>query len=172
MKTVHELIVFADNFQFQLQDQSEEPEFPDEWSESLASQLFVSGDRVVGIGTVRDLDVEVTVIIHSDPMDENKIHSMPDCADFDHVVQTNIYLPSGRMVVTGCTESYDEVSKMELPPGAYGMRIFWSNLDSTDELGFEGDDHYKIELWPETFLEEQVIKAWRQLMYQGNPQNN
>lgn len=171
MKIVHELIVFADNFQVQIQDQKEECDFPESWNDSLLTQLYVAGDRVLGIGTVRDLDVELTIEVNSDRMDDKDIYEDPDCSDYDHVVQCNIDFPSGELLISGSSE-IDEASKIIIPPGTYGLRIFWSNLDSTDELGFEGDDHYKIELWPNTYFEERILKMWRQIAFQINPQNN
>jgi hypothetical protein len=172
MKTVHELIVFADNFQIQIQDLKEESDFPESWNDALLTQLYVVGDSVLGLGTVRDLDVELTIEVNSDRMDDKEIYTDPDCSDYDHVVQCNIEVPSGELLISGCTESFDEASKITVPPGSYGLRIFWSNLDSTDDLGFEGDDHYKIEMWPNTYFEERIIKVWRQIAFQMNPQNN
>lgn len=172
MKTVHEFLVFADNFQFQIQDQKEECEFPEEWNDRLLTQMYAAGERVIGICTVRDLDVEVSIVIHSDKMDEKDVHKIPDLTEYDHVAQCNLELPSGAFILTGCTEFYDDANKIRVEPGQYGVRIFWSNLDSIDELGFEGDDRYIIEMWPDTQFEPQVLKAWRQLAYQINPQNN
>lgn len=172
MKTVHELIVFADNFQFQVQDKKEDCDFPESWNDQLLTQLFVIGDRILGVGTVRDLDVEVTIEVYSEPMDEKMLITDPDCADYDHVAQCNIDIPSGELLVSGCTESFDQSNTIKLPAGQYGVRLYWSNLDSTDEIGFEGDDHYRIELWPDTYLEERIIKMWKNIAFQMNPQNN
>jgi hypothetical protein len=172
MKIVHELIVFADNFQVHLQDQKEEADFPESWNDLLLTQLYVAGERVLGIGTVRDLDVEMTIEVNSDRMDDKDIYTDPDCSDYDHVAQCNIDLPSGEILISGCTESFDEAHRISVPPGTYGVRMYWSNLDSTDDLGFEGDDHYKLEFWPNTYFEERIIKMWRHLAYQINSQNN
>jgi hypothetical protein len=171
-KIVYNLHVFADNFQFQLQDQIEDCEYPEYWNDALLTQLFVSGNRIVGIGTVRDLDIDLTLEIYADPMDEKQLEEEPDVSHCDHAAQTNLELPSGKLLITGCTTDYEETIKLDLPAQYYGVRIFWQELDSIDELGFEGEDKYLIQLWPNTYFEEGVIKLWRQLALQSQSHNN
>lgn len=171
-KTVHNLHIFADNFQFQLQDQIEDCDYPEYWNDALLTQLFVSGNRIVGIGTVRDLDINVTLEIYAEPMDEKEIDEEPDLSNCDHAAQTNIELPSGKLLITGCTTDYEETIKIDLPARNYRLRIFWEQLDTIDELGFEGEDHYLIQLWPDTHFEELVLKEWRQLAFQAQAHNN
>lgn len=171
-KTVHQIEVFADNFQIQIQDQIEECEYPESWNDCLLTQLYVCGDRILGIGTVRDLDCELTLEIFHGAMDEKEQLTDPDLNDYDHAVQCTMDIPSGKLLITGCSSDYDECAKIELPKGTYGVRIFWSGLDTTDELGFEGDDRYTVQLYPDTHFEERILKPWRQLAYQLNPQNN
>ena len=171
-KTVYQLNIFADNFQFQLQDQMEECQFPESWNDSLLGRLFACGKNVVGVSTVRDLDCEITVEVYAGKMDERMQLDDPDLAPYDHAVQCNIDIPSGRLLISGCTTPCDEMTRLEVPPGHYGVRIFWSNLEKTDALGFEGDDQYLVQLWPYTELDEVILKFWRQLALQINSQNN
>lgn len=171
-KTVHQVSVFADNFQFQLQDQVEDCDYPENWNDALLTQLYVCGNRIIGIGTVRDLDVDVTLEVYDEKMDDKELDVDPDVSDFDHVVQCNLEIPSGKLLITGCTSDYEEALKLTLPARQYGVRIFWSNLDSTDELGFEGEDKYLIQFWPDTYFEERIFRVWRNLAYQLNSQNN
>ena len=88
-----------------------------------------------------------------------------DLDGWDQVVQCNISIPSGKILVAGPTEDVQFAKRLEVRPGNYGMRIFWGGLDTVDELGFEGDDRYKIMMWPKTEFEERVIKSWRELAY-------
>lgn len=171
-KSVHHVSVFADNFQFQLQDQVEDCEYPEVWNDALLTQLFVFGPSIVGISTVRDQDVSVILEVYDKPMDEKDLRTEPDLSDYDHAAQCNLDLPSGKLLITGCTSDYEDALKLNLPFHHYGVRIFWSNLDSPDELGFEGDDEYLIQLWPNTQFEEQIMKVWKNLAYQLNPDNN
>lgn len=171
-KTVHQIELFADNFQIQIQEQVDDCDYPEDWNDSLLTQLYVAGVNILAIGTVRDLDVDLTVEIYQEAMDEKERLTDPDMEEYDHVVQCNINIPSGKLLITGCSTDYEETTKLNLKPGQYGARIFWSGLDSTDDMGFEGDDRYLIKLYPETYFEERILKAWRQLAYQLNPQNN
>jgi hypothetical protein len=171
-KTTHIISVFADNFQFYLQDQVDDCDYPEDWNDSLLTRLFACGEKVVGIGTVRDLDCEITLEVFANPMDEKQQQDEPDLSDYDHVAQCNIEIPSGKLMIGGCTTDYEETTKLDLAPGHYGVRIFWSNLDKTDTLGFEGDDQYMIQLFPETYFDEVIFKFWRQLALQLNTQNN
>lgn len=165
-KTVHHVNVFADNFQFHLQDKVEECEFPETLNDNLLMRLFACGERVLVVGTVRDLDCEVTLEIYEEPMDEKMQEEEPDLYDFDHAGQGNLDIPSGKLLIHGCTMAHDDATTIEVKPGNYGVRIFWSNLDKTDTLGFEGDDQYLIQMWPDTHFDEVTLKFWRQLALQ------
>ena len=171
-KSVHHVSVFADNFQFQLQDQVEDCDYPEFWNDALLTQLFVFGQGIIGISTVRDQDVDVTLEIYDKPMDEKDLRTDPDLSEYDHAAQCNLELPSGKLLITGCTSDYEDALKLTLPARNYGVRLFWSNLDAIDELGFEGDDAYLIQLWPDTQFDERILKVWKNLAHQLNPDNN
>ncbi len=171
-KTVYNITVFADNFQFQLQDQVEDCEYPEHWNDGLLTQLYVVGEKLVGIGTVRDLDIDLRLEIFEEPMTEKELFAKIDLSEYDHAVQCNIDIPSGKLLVTGCTTDYEEAAKITLPPGRYGMRILWKDLDSSDDLGFEGEDEYMVQLWPNTEFEERILKNWSQIAFHLNPYNN
>lgn len=160
-----EIIVFADNFQFHLQDKRSECDYPESWNEEIMNGLFVAGSNVIGIGTVRDLDVEVTLQIMPTPMDEKDKDKLPELEDWDHAVQCTLDVPSGELLIAGPTEDIEQAAKLTVEPGRYGVRIFWGNLENVDEIGFEGDDVYKIVMWPDTDLETRILKRWRSLVY-------
>jgi hypothetical protein len=165
-QTEHKTItIFADNFQFHLQDRRSECDYPESWNEEIMNGLFVAGQNVVGIGTVRDLDVEVEIVTHSLPMDDNDKDKLPDLVDWDHAVQCSIEVPSGQLLLAGPTADIDHSPVLQLKPGRWGLRIFWANLEVIDEVGFEGEDKYKVELWPNTDLETLILKRWRSLAY-------
>lgn len=162
---VHQINVFADTFQFHIQDIADECLYPETWNDDLALQLFVIGDKILGVGTVRDHDVDVTIEIFDTPMDSGDVDKEPDLDDWDQVIQCNINVPTGKILVTGATEDPELAKRLEIRPGHYGVRIFWGGLDTVDELGFEGDDYYKIMMWPNTEFEERVIKPWKELAF-------
>jgi hypothetical protein len=45
-----------------------------------------------------------------------------------------------------------------LKPGAYRIRVYSSDLASV--IGDEGNDYYKIEIWPSTNMERNVVKQY------------
>ncbi|MBY0357140.1 MAG: hypothetical protein K2W82_03990 [Candidatus Obscuribacterales bacterium] len=161
---VHQVTVFADNFQFHIQDATAEGEYPETLNDDLITSFLALGDKVVAIGTVRDLDVEVTIEIFDEPLDQEDIEEEPDTDGFDQVAQCNIDLPSGRFFVAGPVEDIEHAKKIEVKPGSYGMRIFWKDLHSVDTVGFEGDDSYRIMMWPDTEFEPRLIKMWKNLI--------
>lgn len=165
-EAIHRTVtVFADNFQFHLQDKKAECEYPESWNEEIMNALFVAGRGVVGIGTVRDLDVDVDVQVNDKPLEEREKENIPDLSQWDHAVQCTLELPSGELLITGPTAPPEEAAIFQLKPGNYGVRIFWSNLDEVEAIGFEGEDTYKIEMWPDTELDTRVLKRWRSLVY-------
>jgi hypothetical protein len=48
--------------------------------------------------------------------------------------------------------------EMIVKPGAYRVRVYSSNLVSVE--GDEGDDYYKIEVWPDVQMERKVLKQY------------
>lgn len=40
------------------------------------------------------------------------------------------------------------------------MRSLHGRLDTIDESGLEGGDHYRVVLWPSPPAEVQVVKLW------------
>jgi hypothetical protein len=43
-----------------------------------------------------------------------------------------------------------------MKPSTYRVRIYSSNLNTVD--GDEGDDYYKVEVWPSVYKERIVLK--------------
>lgn len=63
MKT-YQLELFADYYQFYFQDDnSDYGDLSEAWTEDATNQLMAISDRVVGVGTVRNMDVQVFVTI-------------------------------------------------------------------------------------------------------------
>lgn len=155
--------VFADNFQFLVLDKRAECHYPETWNDEMLEHLFAMGEQVLGIGTVRDLDVPVEVIIHEQALEELEVISEVEFSRWDHVVQAVIDIPSGVLMLHGPTQDLADAEYIELPAGRYGIRVFWQALDDVDAVGFEGNDSYHLELWPDTEFMPMVLKSWRML---------
>jgi len=151
----HQFELFADYFQFYIQDEDSEGINGESWPEAASNRMLAVEKGAIGVGTVRNMHVPVTIeILRSEP---NK-----DIADWDHVVECSIDLPSGRLVAAGCTDYFPDAARIEMPSGKYRARVSFGSLTSLSEDGLEGDDHYRVQLWPGSAISIEVIKF-------GNP---
>jgi hypothetical protein len=113
--------------------------------------MFATAPGVIGIGTVRNMNVAVTVEIHdSEPLE--------DLSAFDHVVEGSLSVRGNRIVVAGCTDYFPDAARYEIAPGIYRARISCQGLDTLSENGVEGMDRYRVQLWPAPLIEPTVIK--------------
>lgn len=89
--------------------------------------------------------------------------SEPDAnlSAWDHVNECSLDVPSGRIVIAGCTDYFPDAARIELAPGSYRARLYYGSLDSLSEDGLDGDDNYKVVLWPAAPGPVQVLKADR-----------
>lgn len=160
---VYEFNVFADNFQVNLQDLRAEIDYPESLADDLMESLVSLSENFIAIGTVRDHDVSVKVTVFEEPLPESELAVEPEMDEIDHAAQGNISINSGIVAVLGCGEPFEEANRIELKPANYGVRIFWTGLDTLDSDGFDGDDQYHFQLWPDTRMEPKVLKVWRGL---------
>src|SRR5579864_9727724 len=132
--------LFADYFQFYLQDEGVDGDLSDSWTQEAIDRLLAIAPGTIGVGTVRNMNVPVTVEIEDSPPDE-------DANVWDQINECSINVPSGRLVIAGCTDYFPDAARVELPPGPYRARIYYGDLNAPNPSGLEGDDHYKIVLW-------------------------
>jgi hypothetical protein len=132
--------LFADYFQFYLQDEQASDDLTEAWTESTVRDLLALGPATIAVGTVRNMDVPVTVEVHDHEPVEN-------IEQWDHVNECDINVPSGKIVIAGCTDYFAEAARIEVKPGNYRARICYGDLDSLSDDGLDGDDHYKVALW-------------------------
>jgi hypothetical protein len=147
--------VFAEHFQFYLQDKDTDNSLSIYWDQNSREALFAMGEEIVGIATVRSMEVPVTVtLIQKRPKDE-------PLDDWDHVVEASITLPTGELLIWGPLSDETDSVNIKLEPGTYGLRAYYGGLDEVDAEGFEGDDFYKIALWrTDKPPEPEVLKRW------------
>ncbi|MGI8854897.1 MAG: lipocalin-like domain-containing protein [Thermomicrobiales bacterium] len=148
--------LFADYFQFYLQDEQADLAGSEGiWTDrSLADMVAVAPGQLL-VSTVRNMTVSVTVMLtDSEPID--------DFAAWDHVIDAGLDVPSGRIVIAGCTDSFFDAARIAVPVGRYRVRVYYGRLDSIDEeYGLDGDDHYQVVLWPASDeVQPSVLKRW------------
>ncbi|HZN01497.1 MAG TPA: hypothetical protein VFB70_18985 [Pyrinomonadaceae bacterium] len=147
----YDYTIFADYFQFYLQDEEVEGDLSDAWTEEAFNNLLAVVPGTIGVGTVRNMNVPVTVeILESEPLEE--------LDKWDHVNECDIEINSGRLVIAGCTDYFPEAERIEVEPGSYRARIYYGDLDALSEDGLDGDDHYRIALWKSEPKGVRVVK--------------
>jgi len=134
------LQVFADAFRFDLRDEAYTEDFAKLWTREAMKEMIVVGHLMVGIMTIRNTIVPVT-IRHLDSYPNKVVQS-----EWDQIVECSINIRSGALVVFG-NEYFPEAPRINLDPGKYGLQICWGNLDSISSDGLEGDDRYQVSLW-------------------------
>lgn len=85
-----ELSLFADYFQFYIQDEPASGDLSEAWTEEATDRLLAVAPGTIGVGTVRNMDVPVVVQIHRGEPDD-------DFAEWDHVVEASVDVASGAL---------------------------------------------------------------------------
>lgn len=145
--------LFADYRQFYLWDLADP-------SASLASVDFTdetverrlaTGLNVVVVQPERNMDVPVELEVHD---------SEPpyDSALWDHIAECSLELPTGRLEIHECTGG--SVARLEVEPGTYRVRSFHSGFATISRNGLDGEDYYRVVMWPSPPEECQVLKQW------------
>lgn len=147
--------IFADYHQFYLQD--DDPSFGDlseAWTEAATDRLLAVAARVIGVGTVRNVSVPVSVTIHD---------SRPTINDdeWDHIVAASFQVESGRIVIAGCTDYFPDAARIDVEPGTYEAIVCYSNLSSVSGDSLNGADAYHIHLFRGKEIQPVTIKNWK-----------
>lgn len=135
------LEVFADYFQFLLEDGRLSGDLAEVWNERATADRIAVGRGVVGVQTARNYLVPVTVELRDSEPQEN-------WDLWDHIAECSLEVPSGQLIIYGPTEFPEEAPRLLLRPGTYRARIYYGGLDSVANNGLDGDDHYRVVLWP------------------------
>ena len=98
-----ELSLFADYFQFYIQDEAVMGDLSRIWDEEATARMLAIAPGTIGVGTARNMDVPVTVeICDQEPGD--------DVPEWDHVIEATLAVASGRIVVAGCSDYFVSVT--------------------------------------------------------------
>jgi hypothetical protein len=147
----YQYALFADYFQFYLQDEASEGDLSECWTEETVARMLAVAPGVVGVGTVRNMMVPVSVeILESEPE--------MDFASWDHVTECSLDAPSGRIVIAGCTDYFPDAARIPVAARTYRVRVSYGSLDKLSDDGLDGDDHYRVQLWQAESVTPRVIK--------------
>lgn len=147
----YELSLFADYFQFYICDQERATDTGTIWDPSTTDRMLAAGPDLVAVGTARNMTVPVTLeILQKEPPS--------DLSAWDQVIDCPLIVTSGTIVALGCTDSMADSQRFAVPPGDYAVRVSYANLDDQSDDGLEGNDHYRVQLWPGHIEQITVIK--------------
>lgn len=143
--------LFADYFQFYLQDEKADGNLGDSWGEEAVARLLAIAPGTIGIGTVRNMDVPVILEIHdAEPESDFDL--------WDQVTECSLDVPSGRIVIAGCMDYFPDAARIEVEPAMYRARVSYGSLDALSEDGLDGDDKYRVQLWKGSPTEPLILK--------------
>ena len=95
----------------------------------------------IALSTARNMDVPVEIVVSDEKPDIDK-------KSWEHIVSCGITLASDLLVVRGPSDYLPDATRVKLKPGNYAAYVLFKGLTTLSEDGLEGDDYYKIILWP------------------------
>ena len=147
----HSFELFAVYFQFYLQDDASQEEHDLDGYDAAQTTRVVSQDTRFVVLTARNMDVPVTVVIaDSAPAFDPEV--------WDHIVELSVTAASGKLAIAGCTDYLPEAARIDVPKTPLRVRVLFGDLDKLSEDQLDGDDHYRIEIWPAALAPVEVIK--------------
>jgi hypothetical protein len=149
---LHKFEIFADYHQFYIQDEPADSDLSMAWTDKATAELLAVVPGVIGVGTVRNVEVPVEIeVLTSEPFLE--------LDRWDRVNDCSIVLNSDKLVIAGCTDYFPDAKRIKLSPGCYRVRVLYGGLATLSTDGLEGEDHYRLQLWPGPAIEPVVVKA-------------
>ena len=144
---------YTSHSQFYIYDKDSEGDTASEyfWTNDAFNDRLAIEEGVLGIGTECYGPVKGDVEILS------AVRDNVNADIYDHIVEAGIKIKSGIIQIKNCTDWTTQL-EVKVNPGIYRARIYSSNLISVD--GDEGDDFYKIEIWPDENMERKVLKRY------------
>jgi hypothetical protein len=142
MGPVHNFTILADYYQFYIQDDDVTfGDLSDAWTPEAVSRLLAVAPHTVGIGTVRNTKVVVTVEIL-------EANCELESGSFDRTNMCSIQIDTGRLVIAGCTDYFPDAARIHCAPGLYQVLVGYKGLNAVSDDGLEGQDSYHIYLRP------------------------
>ena len=77
--------------------------------------------------------------------------------EWNHIAEASLHLPSGNLQIHECTGG--PVADFKVLSGWHRVRSMHGGLDTISD-GVEGNDYYKLALWPAEPADVVVVKQW------------
>lgn len=139
------LQVFADYHHFILQDAAAAEATGWEalrWTADALARKLAVAPTLIAIGTGRADTVPVELVVADAPPPAEVD------ADAELVTVASVEVPSGCLVCTGPTGYLPDAPRVALTPGTYAARVAYRGLATVSADGLDGDDRYRVTLWP------------------------
>jgi hypothetical protein len=138
--------VVADSHQFYLLDEAISAPYPEHITDVDLIRGFNAVPFLVAVYTSSDETVEVQV---------ERADRAPelDIADWLHVFECPLQLPSGCLVIAGPSSFLPGSPRLHVPPGSYRARV------SGRGFGEGAREEYLVSLWPSSDVGATVIKS-------------
>jgi hypothetical protein len=123
------------------------------WTIAAYEDRMAQEKGVLGVGTQSygHIKCELDIL--------NTANNLLDTNQYDHIVEAGVKITSGILQVLSCPTSEVEL-EVKIKPGTYRIRVYSSKLSTADIDEDEGNDRYKIEIWPDTNMERKVLKRY------------
>ncbi|WP_152447134.1 hypothetical protein [Janthinobacterium sp. HH01] len=150
---IHRFTIFADYFQFIIQDEDSKDDFDALWNDVAVAMMVATGETALSLGTLRNVDV---------PVELHVVEGPPEISleDFDHAVEGAFTSPTGKIAVMGCTEYFPDASRLEIQSGTYRFIYLVSGARTIQTERDPADDLYSLHIWPAERRELHLMKQW------------
>ncbi|MFH1987676.1 MAG: hypothetical protein ABIK25_08625 [Pseudomonadota bacterium] len=135
-------------------DEKSEDDFSNIWTEEALAHMLAVAPTAVCPGTLRNVDVQVEIEILDSP-------PTIDFTQWDNVVEASINIPSGKLVVMGCTGYLPDAARIEVQPGSYQLLSLAGGIESIQTEWEPANDIYRVYLWPGQERKPHLIKRWQ-----------
>ncbi|TDC32543.1 hypothetical protein E1211_20610 [Micromonospora sp. 15K316] len=153
------LRLYADYRQLHLFDEASAANLEEAWTDTVEHTQFsvVTDAAVVVTMSSADVLVDVEVLDHPPQSDLER---------YDHVVEGSLDVPSGRLVVMGCSDYAPDAPRFDLTPGSVRVRVSKSNLQAAKDAGEHSDEdgatteRVRLQVWPAAPAQTEVLRQW------------
>ncbi|HLV99420.1 MAG TPA: hypothetical protein VKT82_12170 [Ktedonobacterales bacterium] len=151
--------LFADYHQIYLEDSQAHNliDDPNAWAAQLLNEDALARHLGIASGVLCLLTARPMTV----PVEVEVLRQAPpgDLAGWDHVAEASLAVPSGEVVLHGATDYLPDAPHLAVEPGTYRVRACAGGLDTLSPDQLEGEDHYKLTLWPAPEREPVLLLA-------------
>lgn len=136
----YKLIIFADYYQFYIQDEVADGNLSDAWNKEAEERLLAITEGAVGIGTFSNGDVLVDLIV----LDEYEKEYLKNDEYWDKINECTISIKSNKLVIAGCTDYFPDSKRIEVKGERLLIKVYYK----------QNPEHYKVVIYPTDEMEK------------------